>query len=106
MNLPEPVLELTQASPGMELDEPELELSQNVTIFEEIEVPYNPSDTSINRLRLVDLKVPVAQRHGYYAINANVPQIKANSMVQVGPTRFIVKECKGEGGYGKVFRAR
>lgn len=105
MNLPEPVLELTQASPGMELDEPELELSQNVTIFEEIEVPYNPSDTSINRLRLVDLKVPVAQRHGYYAINANVPQIKANSMVQVGPTRFIVKECKGEGGYGKVFRA-
>ena len=90
-----PSLELTQASPKMDISEPELELTRNSTQVDELGMNYNPLDTSIHRQLLIDLKIPVAQRHGYYSINSNVPQIRANSVAQIGPTPFNIKECKG-----------
>ena len=88
-------LELTQASPKMDISDPELELTTNSTHVDELGMNYNPLDTSIHRKLLIDLRIPVAQRHGYYSLNSNVPQIRANSVVQIGPITFNVKECKG-----------
>ena len=94
-DLPGPSLELTQVSPKMDMSDPELELTRNTTHVDELGMNYNPLDTSIHRKLLIDLKIPVAQRHGYYSLNSNVPQIRANSVVQIGPITFNVKECKG-----------
>ena len=76
-----------------EMPGPDLELTQYSP--EKVGVSYNPLDSSIHRKLLTDLKVPVAQRHGYYRIDANLPHIRPHQIIQVGPTTFIVKECKG-----------
>ena len=96
-----PSLELTIVSPKLELTKPQLDLSQNATSdFERLGASYNPLDVSVHRKLLEDLEIPVAKRHGYYKTNANVPNIRSNSIVQVGPTVFNVKECKGK--YQKI----
>ena len=91
-----PSLELTQASPKLEMSRPQLDLTQNATVSSQnLGTSYNPLDVSVHRKLLEVLEIPVAQRHGYYRTNANVPQIRSNSTVQVGPTTFNIKECKG-----------
>ena len=96
-----PSLELTIASPKLELTKPQLDITQNATIgSERLGASYNPLDVSVHRKLLEDLEIPVAKRHGYYKTNANVPNIRSNSIVQVGPTIFNVKECKGK--YQKI----
>ena len=107
IQIPAPDLELTQTSPSLEkldvnyfgeiqLTAPDLELTQTSSSLEELDVNYNPLDPSIHHKLMTDLKVPVAQRHGYYAIDSNVPHIRPHNIVHVGPTSFIVKECKGK----------
>ena len=96
-----PSLELTIASPKLELTKPQLDTTENASIVSErLGTSYNPLDVSVHRKLLEDLKIPVAKRHGYYKTNANVPNIRSNSIVQVGPTVFNVKECKGK--YQKI----
>jgi hypothetical protein len=34
-----------------------------------------------------------------------VPNVKPNSVVAVADVEFYIMECKGEGGFGKVFKA-
>ena len=48
---------------------------------------------------------PVKVRHGYKRIRGCVPLIKPNSVIAVADTEFMIQESKGEGGYGKVFKA-
>ena len=92
-----PSLELTVASPKLNISGPQLDLTQNATInSEKLGASYNPLDVSVHRKLLEDLKIPVAKRHGYFRTNSNIPQIRANSSIQVGPTTFNIKECKGK----------
>ena len=92
-----PSLELTIASPKLELTKPQLDITQNATVNSDgFGASYNPLDVSVHRKLLEDLKIPVTKRHGYYRTNANVPNIRSNSIAQVGPTTFNVKECKGK----------
>ena len=87
---------LTQDFLKNDVDEPNLELTQHQQDVNDVLVDYNPLDTSMQQKILKDLKVPVSQRHGYYATKTNMPLIRPNSIVQVGPTKFNVKECKGK----------
>ena len=48
---------------------------------------------------------PVEKRHGFVDLRGHkTPQVKANSNVRIGDSEFFCMECKGEGGYGKVFK--
>lgn len=65
----------------------------------------DPFDEDLKRTLLAGLKVPVNKRHGYYRVYSPVPQIKPNREVQIGHNSFLIGSCKGEGSYGKVFKA-
>jgi len=99
LNIEVPGLELTQASPDCDA-----KIGINLDLTDKNE-EFNPFDSSMQRHLLTSIRVPLSNRHGYYQQNTKIPNIKANSTTKIGPTIFSVKECKGEGAYGKVFRA-
>jgi len=106
---PPPVLTASQVdfeTPGLELtrSEPKVEAKLSLNLTDD-NVDFNPFDVSIQKNLLSNIDVPVSKRHGYYLLSENIPHIRINCNVKIGPTIFNIKECKGEGAYGKVYRA-
>jgi hypothetical protein len=65
----------------------------------------DPFARDIQLQLLSKLVRPVSVRHGYKRIEGRVPSIRQNSVVSVSDVEFMIMECKGEGGFGKVFKA-
>ena len=65
----------------------------------------DPFSQDVQLRLLSDLTRPVNVRHGYKRLAGRVPNIKPNSVVSVADVEFLIMECKGEGGFGKVFKA-
>ena len=85
---------LTNQTNDLSLDE-----AQNVS-------DLDPFDPSTHRLLLSKLPKPVKSFHGYIdSSSSKMPSIKSKATVQLGGDVFLVRECKGEGGYAKVFAA-
>ena len=67
----------------------------------------DPFDSGLHSKLLQIIPKPVEKRHGFVDLRGHkTPQVKANSNVKIGDTEFFCMECKGEGGYGKVFKVR
>merc|ERR1719228_628710 len=64
--------------------------------------PFNPA---LHMRLLAGLSVPVYQRHGYLRLPGKLPLVRARSVVQLGQDTFYVSDCKGEGGFAKVWAA-
>ena len=65
----------------------------------------NPFDPEIHAKLLKMIPVPVEKRHGFVDLRSeSLPNIRPNSNVMIGENEFYCMECKGEGGYGKVFK--
>ena len=65
--------------------------------------PFHPET---HKLWLSQLKNPVHKLHGYVdSRSTKMPIIKARATVSLGSDVFLVQECKGEGGYAKVWSA-
>ena len=91
---PPPVLELTDNMDDLSLDE-----TQDQSDLD----PFHP-DT--HRLWLSKLSRPVMSLHGYInSSSTKMPSIRSKATVQLGGDVFLVRDCKGEGGYAKVFAA-
>ncbi len=66
----------------------------------------DPFDEAMQKQLLAQIPQPLWQRHGYHRISGkNVPSIRTHQEVRVGSYDFLIGECKGEGAYGKVFKA-
>ena len=65
----------------------------------------DPFSKDVQQLLLSKLSRPVQARHGYKRLQGRVPNIRSNTVVSVADVEFMIMECKGEGGYGKVFKA-
>ena len=130
LNLTEaPRLDLTEAEPRIDVTlginrtgvlavspPPALELTENLSLLadqttnlslrDEAEEPTDPFDPDTHRFWLSKLAKPVQSLHGYVdSSTTKMPTIKSKATVQLGPDVFLVRECKGEGGYAKVFAA-
>ena len=114
-----PAMELSQAPP-LELScmapppppelsyvaEEERVLEAAVNNLSLADANLNPFSLAVHAKLLHRIPQPVEQRHGYYRVRGqSVPHVRPNTSVQLGNKEFIVMECKGEGGYGKVYKA-
>jgi len=103
-----PKLDLTAAPAPLELTAaasplPDLALQTANLSLEESLDPFSPE----THARLLDsLPVPITSWHGYIAApTTSLPRVSPKSLVKLGEDKFFVSECKGEGGYAKVFAA-
>jgi len=82
---------------------PELlvEETANMSLDDEFD-PFSPA---LHQRLLSQVSVPPSQRHGYQRIPGKLPQIRAKSVQKLGDDTFYVSECKGEGGFAKVWAA-
>lgn len=116
-----PRLDMTGVAPGLEdLDEPGLDVTApppldmsglqedelssktaNLSLDEGID-PFHPS-THANLLGA--LFKPVSTIHGYVPQRGVMPNIRVRGNVSLGEDVFYISECKGEGGYAKVYAA-
>ena len=65
--------------------------------------PFHPDTQS---LWLSKLSKPVMSLHGYVnSSSTKMPPVRSKATVQLGGDVFLVRDCKGEGGYAKVFAA-
>ena len=66
----------------------------------------DPFDPQIHAKLLELISIPVGKRHGYISLeNQKMPCIRPHSNVLIGEFEFFCMESKGEGAYGKVFKA-
>ena len=94
-------LELTRTTQN-QLTDVELGIG-NLSMREDLD----PFDTEIHSKLLRMIPEPVESRHGFVSLRGqNLPSFKPNSNVMIGDNEFYCMECKGEGGYGKVFKVR
>ena len=124
-----PRLDLTEAEPRADLTlgingtgvlavspPPALELTGNLdlladqtthlSLHDEDQDETDPFHPDTHRLWLSRLARPVRSLHGYVnSSTSKMPAIKSRTTVQLGSDVFMVRECKGEGGYAKVFAA-
>ena len=105
LRVPAPSLDETDASqlaPGPKLDFTEFNMSVATS-------PSNlhpdPFSQEVQLQLLSGLRKLVHERHGYNRLMGKVPNLKPNSVALVSDVEFFIMECKGEGGYGKVFKA-
>jgi len=93
-----PCLDLTSADQDDGLSSRTANLSIDDTLD-----PFHPNThTSL----LASLKTPVSSLHGYVpALNKPMPNMRVRGSVALGQDVFYISECKGEGGYAKVYAA-
>jgi len=102
--------------PGPSLDEtdasrmaPHLDLTETSIVQAPLSPQLGPNpdpfSRNVQQLLLSKLSRPVHVRHGYKRLQGKVPSIRPNTVVAVADVEFMIMECKGEGGYGKVFKA-
>eukprot|EP00088_Acartia_fossae_P059949 TRINITY_DN716_c0_g1_i8.p1 TRINITY_DN716_c0_g1~~TRINITY_DN716_c0_g1_i8.p1 ORF type:complete len:924 (-),score=191.92 TRINITY_DN716_c0_g1_i8:570-3293(-) len=65
----------------------------------------DPFSSKFQEMVLENVEVPVEKRHGYVRCNALLPQVRVNSLIQIGEDKFHIRSLKGEGGFAKVFSA-
>ena len=52
------------------------------------------------------IPTPLWSRHGYHKLSGEkLPAVRTHKEVVFGGASFLIGECKGEGAYGKVFKA-
>ena len=83
----------------------DLSISMSNLNLDGLEAVSDPFDEKLRTMFLSKLSLPIFNRHGYVRIDSNVPQIRSNRAVQIGDNVFLVGQCKGEGSYGKVYKA-
>ena len=106
LDITKPGLDITK--PGLDISKPNFEESLleqglgNLSLREDLD-PFDPQIHA----RLLDLiSIPVGKRHGYISLeNQKMPCIRPHSNVLIGEFEFFCMESKGEGAYGKVFKA-
>lgn len=55
---------------------------------------------------LGQIPTPLWSRHGYHKLSGEkLPAVRTHKEVVFGGASFLIGECKGEGAYGKVFKA-
>ena len=97
---PPPALELTDAN--ME------DLASQATnlSIDDVKEDLDPFHPDTHKLWLSKLKKTVRSYHGYVdSRTSKMPSIRSRATVSLGPDVFLVQECKGEGGYAKVWSA-
>merc|ERR1719319_850201 len=70
-----------------------------------LEDDFHPFNPAVHQRLLTQVSIPPSQRHGYQRISGKLPQIRARSVQKLGDDTFYVSECKGEGGFAKVWAA-
>jgi hypothetical protein len=66
----------------------------------------DPFDEAMQMQLLDQIPMPLTRRHGYHRLTGqNMPAFKTNREVRIGTVDFLIGELKGEGAYGKVFKA-
>ena len=102
--LDEPGLGVTAPPPldmsGVQEDELSSKTA-NLSLDEAID-PFHPI-TQTNLLG--SLLKPVTSIHGYIPLKGSMPSIRVRANVSLGEDVFYISECKGEGGYAKVYAA-
>ena len=103
LDVTKPSLDVTKPSENVTQDIHQLQANLgNVSLREELD----PFDSAMHERLLKMVVKPVEKRHGFVDLRGlKTPQIKTNSNVTIGDSEFFCMECKGEGGYGKVFKA-
>eukprot|EP00092_Neocalanus_flemingeri_P017494 GFUD01018923.1.p1 GENE.GFUD01018923.1~~GFUD01018923.1.p1 ORF type:complete len:1477 (+),score=489.36 GFUD01018923.1:88-4518(+) len=99
-----PHLNMTEAAPALDLSGPPTDLAEltaNMSLDDTID-PFHPN--THERL-LSSLPTPVSSMHGYASFECRLPQVRVKSMLTLGDDVFYVNECKGEGGFAKVYSA-
>jgi hypothetical protein len=111
LRVPAPSLDETDASqlaPGPKLDFTDCNMSNAVTpkpLPNNLQQHPDPFSQEVQLQLLSGLKRPVRERHGYNRLIGKAPNLKPNSIAVIADVEFFIMECKGEGGYGKVFKA-
>merc|ERR1719508_428726 len=96
-----PALNMTGAPVSPVNPELLVEETANMSLDDEFD-PFSPA---LHQRLLSQVSVPPSQRHGYQRIPGKLPQIRAKSVQKLGDDTFYVSECKGEGGFAKVWAA-
>ena len=106
LDITKPGLDITK--PGLDISKPNFEESLleqglgNLSLREDLD----PFDPQIHAKLLDLISIPVGKRHGYISLeNQKMPCIRPHSNVMIGEFEFFCMESKGEGAYGKVFKA-
>ena len=61
---------------------------------------------SLQQKLLGQIPTPLWSRHGYHKLSGEkLPAVRTHKEVVFGGASFLIGECKGEGAYGKVFKA-
>jgi len=77
------------------------EITSNLSLDDSID-PFHP-DT--HAALLASLAVPVSAMHGYRQFDGKMPQVRLKSLLSLNEDVFYISECKGEGGFAKVYHA-
>merc|ERR1719350_1025238 len=99
-----PHLNMTEAAPALDLSgapEDLAELTSNLSLDDTLD-PFHPNT---HAKLLSTLPTPISSMHGYVAFDGRLPQVRVKSMLTLGEDVFYVSECKGEGGFAKVYAA-
>ena len=106
-----PALNMTGA-PAADLTAPVLEVTAdmstddlaqqttNLSLEEEMD-PFSPTTHAMLLARLP----PLSTLHGYLSLPTPLPTVRTKALLTLGSDTFYVSECKGEGGFAKVFAA-
>jgi len=99
-----PHLNMTEAAPALDISGPPedlADLTSNLSLDDTLD-PFHP----VTHARLLSsLSTPVTSMHGYVAFDGRLPQVRVKNMLTLGEDVFYVSECKGEGGFAKVYAA-
>ena len=72
----------------------------------EMDSIQDPFDEALQQKLLGQIPTPLWSRHGYHKLSGqNLPAVRTHKEVTFGGASFLIGECKGEGAYGKVFKA-
>jgi len=72
----------------------------NLSLEEDID-PFSPS----THAKLLARLPPLSTLHGYLSLPTALPTVRTKALLTLGSDTFYVSECKGEGGFAKVFAA-
>jgi len=99
-----PQLNMTEAAPALDLSgapEDLAELTSNLSLDDTLD-PFHPNT---HASLLSKLPTSISSLHGYVAFEGRLPQVRVKSILTLGEDVFYVSECKGEGGFAKVYAA-
>ena len=84
----------------------QLEVSRLAISAIEMDSIQDPFDEALQQKLLGQIPTPLWSRHGYHKLSGqNLPAVRTHREVMLGGASFLIGECKGEGAYGKVFKA-